>query len=37
MATGRAFSGNEFDEGEDDIEGLNVCKFIFSCKIMRVN
>ena len=28
---------NEFDEGEDEIEGLNVCKFIFNCKIMRVN
>ena len=26
---------NEFDEGEDEIEGLNVCKFIFNCKIMR--
>ena len=26
---------NEFEEGEDEIEGLNVCKFIFNCKIMR--
>ena len=31
------FTINEFDEGEDEIEGLNVCKFIFNCKIMRVN
>ena len=30
------FTINEFDEGEDEIEGLNVCKFIFSCKMMRV-
>ena len=29
------FTINEFDEGEDEIEGLNVCKFIFNCKIMR--
>ena len=29
------FTINEFDEGEDEIEGLNVCKFIFSCKMMR--
>ena len=28
---------NEFDEGEDEIEGLNVCKFIFNCKITRDN
>ena len=26
---------NEFEEDEDEIEGLNVCKFIFNCKIMR--
>ena len=31
------FTINEFEEGEDEIEGLNVCKFIFNCKIMRVN
>ena len=30
------FTINEFDEGEDEIEGLNVCKFIFNCKMMRV-
>jgi len=29
------FTINEFDEGEDEIDGLNVCKFIFNCKIMR--
>ena len=26
---------NEFEEGEEEIEGLNVCRFIFDCKIMR--
>ena len=26
---------NEFEEDEDDIDGLNVCRFIFNCKIMR--
>ena len=26
---------NDFDEGEEEIEGLNVCKFIFNCKITR--
>ena len=31
------FTINEFDEGEDEIEGLNVCKFIFNCKITRDN
>jgi len=31
------FTINEFDEGEDEIDGLNVCKFIFNCKIMRSN
>ena len=30
------FTINDFDEGEDEIEGLNVCKFIFNCKMMRV-
>ena len=29
------FTINEFEEDEDEIEGLNVCKFIFNCKIMR--
>ena len=28
---------NEFEEGEDEIKGLNVCKFIFNCKITREN
>ncbi len=28
---------NDFDEGEEEIEGLNVCKFIFNCKLMRVD
>ena len=26
---------NEFEGDEEEIEGLNVCKFIFDCKIMR--
>jgi len=26
---------NEFEGDEEDIEGLNVCRFIFDCKIMR--
>ena len=28
---------NEFVGAEEGIEGLNVCKFIFNCKIMRVD
>ena len=31
------FTINEFEGDEEEIEGLNVCKFIFDCKIMRVN
>ena len=31
------FTINEFEEGEEEIDGLNVCRFIFNCKIMRVN
>jgi|2_EtaG_2_1085320.scaffolds.fasta_scaffold60552_2 hypothetical protein len=31
------FTINDFDEGEDEIEGLNVCKFIFNCKLTRVS
>ena len=30
------FTINEFAGEEEAIEGLNVCKFIFSCKMMRV-
>ena len=30
------FTINEFAEDEEDIAGLNVCKFIFNCKIMRI-
>jgi hypothetical protein len=26
---------NEFEGDEEEIEGLNVCRFIFDCKIMR--
>ena len=26
---------NDFEEGEEEIDGLNVCKFIFNCKITR--
>ena len=26
---------NEFEGDEEEIDGLNVCKFIFNCKIMR--
>ena len=29
------FTINEFEGDEEEIEGLNVCKFIFNCKIMR--
>ena len=29
------FTINEFQEGEEEIEGINVCKFIYNCKIMR--
>ena len=29
------FAINEFDEGEEGVDGLNVCKFNFNCKIMR--
>ena len=28
---------NDFQEGEEEIDGLNVAKFIFNCKVMRVN
>ena len=28
---------NELDEDEEEIEGLNVCKFNFSCKLTRVS
>ena len=28
---------NEFEGEEDEIDGLHVCRFIFNCKIMRVN
>ena len=28
---------NEFEEEEEAIEGLNVCKFNFSCKLTRVS
>ena len=31
------FTINDFVGEEENIEGLNVCKFIFNCKIMRVN
>ena len=31
------FTINDFGEGEEEIDGLNVCKFIFNCKIMRVD
>ena len=31
------FSINDFEGEEENIEGLNVCRFIFNCKIMRVN
>ena len=31
------FTINEFEEDEDEIDGLNVCKFIFNCKVMREN
>lgn len=29
------FTINEFDEEEEAIDGLNVCKFTFNCKILR--
>ena len=29
------FTINEFEGDEEEIDGLNVCKFIFNCKIMR--
>ena len=29
------FTINEFEGDEEEIEGLNVCRFIFDCKIMR--
>ena len=29
------FTINEFEGDEDEIEGLNVCRFLFNCKIMR--
>ena len=28
---------NEFEGEEEEIDGLNVCRFIFNCKIMRVD
>tara|TARA_Y100000593_G_C4297300_1_gene331336 strand:+ start:222 stop:683 length:462 start_codon:yes stop_codon:yes gene_type:complete len=28
---------NAFEEGEEEIDGLNVCRFIFNCKVMRNN
>jgi hypothetical protein len=28
---------NEFAEGEEEIDGLNVAKFIFNCKLTREN
>jgi hypothetical protein len=31
------FTINEFEGEEEEIDGLNVCKFIFNCKIMRVD
>ena len=31
------FTINEFEGDEEEIEGLNICRFIFNCKIMRVN
>ena len=31
------FTINEFEGDEENIEGLNVCRFIFNCKIMRVD
>ena len=29
------FTINEFEGEEEEIDGLNVCKFIFNCKIIR--
>ena len=29
------FTINEYEGNEEEIDGLNVCKFIFNCKIMR--
>ena len=29
------FTINEFEGEEEEIDGLNVCRFIFNCKIMR--
>ena len=31
------FTINDFEEDEEEIEGMNVCKFIFNCKITRVD
>ena len=31
------FSINDFEGGEEDIEGLNVCRFNYNCKITRVD
>ena len=28
---------NDFEGEEEDINGLNVCKFIFNCKLLREN
>ena len=28
---------NDFQEHEEGVEGLNVCRFIFNCKVMRNN
>ncbi|QDP54239.1 MAG: hypothetical protein Unbinned4234contig1003_25 [Prokaryotic dsDNA virus sp.] len=30
-----SFLINDFEEGEEEVEGLNVCKFNFNCKVMR--
>ena len=30
------FTINEFEGAEETIDGLNVCRFIFNCKMMRV-